>query len=924
MSDKNNNRNNHRTRTLNRVLNGLNKNDYSKRFETLEKYNELMTSNPWFKPNRKTSGVLMGADFEVSQDFENHVAWLWFGCLSKIDTRPITTYSGKRHRTTVHTGAFSVDRYEPIACYRYVEELLELLYENAVFGYDNLVCFHNGGKYDVQLLLNYPCFKELVIDKRLMGSKTRITRIAIDLYGKQITFIDSLNILGASIKQVGNEIGLPKLDYDYTACNTMDETPTEEQIEYCYRDVEIMLKGVCNQVSKFEWIKTLDDMPLTQAGIARQMITNRKATNGCPVTPKQSQEFRQLCNYMTPKTHEEVIAMTSSFYGGITFCNPHCLGKYYNHVWGDDFKSSYPATMLRRHFPMSKFGFREVTNVDISVYTHDIMEQTPKLLNMEEDKLECLPHYYNHDSEYLFFIAKIEFTNVRPKDINGNILPWVSRNQGKNPTKEVPNCTAKPFSDEPLYIENNVGFCDAMTAWFCDVDLINFLKCYDVDSWKILALYQSRVTPTVEKNGVTYRNGAIPSNISTSVNWAGMRKDGFGLLAKGEEIYNVKYHITDDENRVCSDNKLLAKQYKAQSKVPLNSMFGVLCTRLKFADLSLDEQNEIVATPVSKESVFDEMDKRKNTNGNTQDFYLGLYVTAYSRASLINYWAMISKADGTFIACDTDSLYYTCPTDMHKRWEAIANEFTSKEYIEKWGLPENPCNFGLFEMEHEDMELCSNGKKFYIMREVENGVETITTKIAGYPKAHSTTDDNPIIYDYHTSGLTFDEWINAGGFPMYMLFEECLLFNLRPNRVNVGKDVTKRAKGKFPIYSHYTLESNPWGKNGFIPPRILEYEGLEVDSNENITSAIKNYWEQNYLEYYKVEPKHRTYLFNDEYEPLIASPYFKLCTEVVKNNTIKPYDEEDAFETYRDIYVDCDDCDDYNYYLDYTGVSYNE
>ena len=883
--------NKNRSRELKRALNKLNKIEYSKRFETREKYNELIASNPWFKPNRKTSGVLMGADFEVSQDFENHVAWLWFGCLSKIDTRPKTTYSGKTHRTTVHTGAFSTDRYEPIACYRYVEELLELLYENAVFGYDNLVCFHNGGKYDVQLLLNYPCFKELVIDKRLMGAKTRISRISIDLYGKQVTFIDSLNILGASIKQVGNEIGLPKLDYDYTACNTMDETPTEEQIKYCYRDVEIMLKGVCNQVSKFEWIKSLDNMPLTQAGIARQMITNQNGNNGCPVTPKQARDYIKVCNHMTPKTHEEVVAMTSAFYGGITFCNPYCLGKYYNHVWGDDFKSSYPATMLRRHFPMSKFGFTEVKNIDESVYTRDIMEQTLKLLNMEEDKLECLPHYYNHNGEYFFFIGKFDFTNVRPKDINGNILPWVSRNQGRNPTKEVPDCTANPFSDEPLYIENNVGFCDAMTAWFCDVDLINFLKCYDVDSWKILTLYQSRVTPTVEKNGVTYRNGAIPSNISTAVNWAGMRKDGFGLLAKGEEINNAVYHITDDEKRVCSDNKTLAKQYKAQSKIPLNSMFGVLCTRLKFADLSLNEYNEIVATPVSKESVFELMDRRSNSLNNKQCFYLGVYITAYSRASLINYWAMISKAGGTFIACDTDSLYYTCPTDLHERWEAIADEFTSKDYIEKWGLPENPCNFGLFEMEHEDMELCSNGKKFYIMREVENGVETITTKIAGYPKAHSTGDDNPIIYDYHTSGLTFEEWINAGGFPMFIMFKECLLYNLRPNRTNIGKDVTERAKGKFPIYSHYTLESNPWGKCDIVDGICLEYEGFEMESGENVTSHVKQFNEIKYRNYYGINAKTRTFLYNSEYEPLIVLPYFKLYGGLEKYNGLGLYDE---------------------------------
>ena len=852
--------NDHKKRSFDRKLNNLNACGYASRVETLEQYNQLLATNPWFKPNRKTSGVLMGADFEVSQDFVNHVSWLWFGCLSKIDTRAKTTYSGKTHKTTVHCEAFSMERYEPIACFRYVEEMLELLYDNAVFGYDNLVCFHNGGKYDVQLLLNYPCFKRLIVNDNLMGSNTRITRLSINMWGKQITFIDSLGVLGASIAQVGNEIGFPKLDYDYTACNTMDENPTEEQIAYCYRDVEIMLKGFVNCVSKYPWFKKLDDIPLTQAGIARSMINNKKDKAGCPVTKEQAKYYSLFCNYMTPKTDDEVIAMTSSYYGGITFCNPYCMGKYYNHVWGDDFKSSYPGSMLRRHYPMSKWGFNKVEKVEKSVYLDEIKKQTPVLLELEEDNLECKPHYYEHNGEYLFFIGQFLFKNVRPKNINNNILPWVTRNVGKNPTKEVPQCFTRGFRDEPLYIENNVGFCDTMTAWFCDVDFINFLKCYDVDSWEVLTLYQSRVTPVYEKDGKTYKNGAIPSNISTAINWAGLRKNGFGHLADGKDITPGSFHISEDEYRVCKENRKLAKQYKAQSKIPLNSMYGVLCTRLKFADMSLNEQNELVVAPVTQNDIFEEMEHRTHKSDNRQNFYIGLYITAYSRASLINYWSMISKAGGTFIACDTDSLYYTCPTDLHERWNAIAEEFTSKEYIEKWGLPENPCNFGLFEMEHENMELSSNGKKFYIMKDGEE----VTTKLAGYPKAKSHGDDNPIIYDFHQSGLSFEEWINNGGYPHIMNFEECLLYNLRPIRTNVGKDVTEQAKGKYPIYSHYTLENAPWGKGHLVD--IHSFGDLEhIDLTLNRTSLVKDFNEIMYFKYYNITKHEKVFKYNCDY-----------------------------------------------------------
>lgn len=97
---------------------------------------------------------------------------------------------------------------------------------------------HFGGGYDVPLLLNYWRPKKIV----LSGSNILIAEDARDLQLR-----DSYPWWLCSLAKIGEACGLPKMDVDRAQ---MERLTLDEQVKYCERDVDVLLRGV-DEASRF-------------------------------------------------------------------------------------------------------------------------------------------------------------------------------------------------------------------------------------------------------------------------------------------------------------------------------------------------------------------------------------------------------------------------------------------------------------------------------------------------------------------------------------------------------------------------------------------------------------------------------------------------------------------------------------------------
>lgn len=150
-----------------------------------------------------------------------------------------------------------------------------------------------------------------------------------------VTFGDSMNIYPSSVEKIGNLIGLPKLDNEKVKSQKLSvSNVTEQDIEYCIRDCEIVYKAL---LRIFEMIGAIK---LTLPSLAMY-------------------DFRK--NYLTDDIHfsELVDEFYNSYYGGRT--EAFIIGQVNAKVY--DVNSMYPYAMLTTTFPDIK-GLKKEAKAD--------------------------------------------------------------------------------------------------------------------------------------------------------------------------------------------------------------------------------------------------------------------------------------------------------------------------------------------------------------------------------------------------------------------------------------------------------------------------------------------------------------------------------------------------------------------------------
>jgi hypothetical protein len=143
---------------------------------------------------------------------------------------------------------------------------------------------------------------------------------------RSMIFVDTLNYVKYSLKDIGKVVGFEKLEIDFSKCTL------NELITYCKRDVEILKRFVLELI-KFVKYNDLGSFKPTIAGLAFNAFRHRFMTE-------------KIFIHQDPRVQELEI---ESYRGGRNEC--FFIGEYHGKVYYLDINSMYPYVMRSFPFP---------------------------------------------------------------------------------------------------------------------------------------------------------------------------------------------------------------------------------------------------------------------------------------------------------------------------------------------------------------------------------------------------------------------------------------------------------------------------------------------------------------------------------------------------------------------------------------------
>ena len=220
---------------------------------------------------------------------------------------------------------------------------------------------HNGSRFDyITLFDNYILDNTDILTLGTMIMEWKFN----DRY-----FYDSYALLRTSVKKIGEALGFPKLKTSEKFVEGIEGQITQEDIDYCIRDCEIVLKALLNIV------KISKELNLT---IASQSMTT----------------FRRSIDHSICVNKELDKEFLKSYKGGRVEC--FFVGKKENaKVY--DVNSMYPYVMVNKTFPdpMKLKRVRIKTN-DIEDFFNSFEGMGYFKVNVKTDKIGVLPYRYNN------------------------------------------------------------------------------------------------------------------------------------------------------------------------------------------------------------------------------------------------------------------------------------------------------------------------------------------------------------------------------------------------------------------------------------------------------------------------------------------------------------------------------------------------
>lgn len=332
-----------------------------------------------------------------------------------------------------------------------------------------------------------------------------------------------------SLRELGKDLGIPKLDDDY--CNIFPhDTISEEKWFYCERDNDIVAHYISSELKTY---RHLYNLPYTSTGKVRKELRERY---------KQDYLFNN-CEWDVTPPHYQYKLFERAFWGGISISNPNYTGKIINNVISYDNTSQYPYVLLAYNYP-SKME-------EVSVYK---------------------------PSKNYSYILEVEFTELESR------FDW----QWLSSSKIIYN----PLNDVLSTFNGKIIHCSKCKLVCTNIDFENIKKTYTFESVKFITILRGKNNPLPNtlKDLIIHlaeRKSTLKHELSTIDENTKEYIELYTTYMRSKSMLNGIYgmlvqSLEDDEYIIDEYTYLWTKipsSYKKEGEhLKRNYLFGVFCT----------------------------------------------------------------------------------------------------------------------------------------------------------------------------------------------------------------------------------------------------------------------------------------------------------------------------------------------------------
>jgi hypothetical protein len=533
-----------------------------------------------------------------------------------IETSKVPTDNGEFVQVVYLANVLEVDTVsQEVVASKFFRTLTDTItYLNEISVCEKLICFAHNLDYELFHILrevegNGILSSKLDIYEMPMGQSIfRDKNAPLSIWLMElpnINFRDSYALFNKSVKQLGKELDLPKLDYDYKLVRTPYDDLTQLDYDYNERDNVIVAKSLFRRWKQRG--ETLETTPLTFTASTKKdrhnFIMERYG--------KQELKALNIDNSNTYDNYEFYKIVVESYQGGLTTANKNYFNKAIRDlIMSIDITSSYPYQMCSRRFPIyDKRYVNHFIGEEADTFYSEILHG----LSFEE-----LPKF----TPIKGYFATVEFEDIEIKN-NDYLIPLSSSNT--------------IIIEKEKLINGKVIKAKKLIMSLDNVTLSWINKCYSYEDIKVTELITTTRDRYLRKGEISF----ILHNFMIKQTMKGV---------SGQEINYALAKVN------CNN------MYGVKVQKPLKDRYDIINGEIKKTEYK--DSYEYSITPEEVYNNFIDL-KRKNhfknlTGKNFDIFSDGVYVTAYARYMLVDMMIKLYEQGCISVYCDTDSLKFIC------------------------------------------------------------------------------------------------------------------------------------------------------------------------------------------------------------------------------------------------------------------------
>lgn len=552
--------------------------------------------------------------------------------------------------------------------FRTMHDVIEYL--NSVTLSEQLICYCHNLDYELFHILRDIRANGIVSSKLdiynmpLGNSIFRDKNAPLSIWLQEIPNINfrcSLALFNKSVKQLGKELNLPKLEYDYKVTRTPYDELTQLDYDYNERDNIIVAKSFFKRWT--ERNETLETTPLTftastkkdRHNFIKQHFGNKelKALNIDSNNIYDEYDFYKIC--------------LNAYMGGLTTANTNYFNrKILDKIISIDITSSYPYQMCTRRFPLYD---KKYVNHFIGDEADSFYSEFLHGLTYEEMLKNTLIAGY---------FATVEIYNLEIKN-KKFLLPLSSSNT--------------ILIEGETVVNGKVLKADKIVMSLDNITLCWLNKCYYYDDIVVKEL----ITTTKDRY---------------------LRKGEISFILNNFKIKQTMKHVKGQEVNYALAKVNCNNMYGVKVQKPIKDRYDIIegeVIKIEFKDsfmynLSSEEvYNNFIN--VKKDNMF------KNLGGKNFDIFSdGIYVTSFARYMLLDMMIKLTDNNCLCIYCDTDSLKFICEDikSIQKfiqdiNWGVVSNNkelYRFKEFKKDFKVSvkeyEAICKLGTWDFENDE------------------------------------------------------------------------------------------------------------------------------------------------------------------------------------------------------------------------------